>query len=432
MSGKTTTTRALTKGSDQRKTDATGQLIRRKSLVGKSRSIVSPNILQKQLGNRGVQELLSGQESSQHLQAKLMIGQPNDKYEQEAGKVAEKVTRMASGAPCPEYQNQRKGMIQASQISLLIQRQRNVEKEFEQEKEALIQTKTVRTPSEVSPSISAGIQSLQGGGRLLSRLERRFFEPRFQADFSNVRVHSDGRAANLAMSVNARAFTFGRNIVFGAGEYASDTSSGRSLLAHELTHVLQQRHSEAKDEVSNERIQRTSSLCPENWRQTVREDHVRALGMINVARQKLSEYIRTGGVTPREVSLALNLNFGDTSTEYADWVNTSLFFLRGMARSTSYDCEDTNSSWCRSSDIARALWCVPGFDIRVCYPLFFDIASDISRSEVLIHEWHHKYKCGFDLGYVGTSGYPSSTAAAILNADSWSEFVRDLQQSYGD
>jgi hypothetical protein len=74
----------------------------------------------------------------------------------------------------------------------------------------------------------------------LSGPERSFFEPRFGADFSNVRVHNDTQAANVARSVNARAFTYGHNVVFGAGEYSSDTFSGRKLLAHELTHVVQQ------------------------------------------------------------------------------------------------------------------------------------------------------------------------------------------------
>jgi len=71
----------------------------------------------------------------------------------------------------------------------------------------------------------------------LSRLERSFFEPRFGADFSNVRVHNDTLAASAAQAVNARAFTHGHNLVFGAGEYSSESLAGRKLL---VTHVLQQ------------------------------------------------------------------------------------------------------------------------------------------------------------------------------------------------
>jgi hypothetical protein len=69
----------------------------------------------------------------------------------------------------------------------------------------------------------------------------RFFEPRFGVDLSGVRVHHDGGAARLAASVNARAFTVGRDVFFGAGEWAPGTARGDRLLAHELTHTIQQR-----------------------------------------------------------------------------------------------------------------------------------------------------------------------------------------------
>src|SRR6185369_18043496 len=67
-----------------------------------------------------------------------------------------------------------------------------------------------------------------------------FFEPRFVHDFSRVRVHTDARAAESARAVNALAYTVGRDVVFGDGQYAPGTSGGRHTLAHELTHVLQQ------------------------------------------------------------------------------------------------------------------------------------------------------------------------------------------------
>ena len=95
----------------------------------------------------------------------------------------------------------------------------------------------------VSPDVEAGIRSLLGGGRPLAAAERGFFESRFQRDFSSVRVHQGSRAAELAASINARAFTLGRDIVFGRGQYSPSTAAGRTLIAHELTHVLQQNRS---------------------------------------------------------------------------------------------------------------------------------------------------------------------------------------------
>lgn len=69
---------------------------------------------------------------------------------------------------------------------------------------------------------------------------RAFFEPRFGESFAGVRIHDDARAQTLARAVNARAFTVGRDVVFGAGHLAPETPTGKRLLAHELTHVVQQ------------------------------------------------------------------------------------------------------------------------------------------------------------------------------------------------
>ena len=81
---------------------------------------------------------------------------------------------------------------------------------------------------------------LRSTGQPLDAQTRAFMEPRFGHDFSRVRVHIDARAAESAQAVNALAYTLGRDIVFAAGHYAPQSSSGRLILAHELTHVVQQ------------------------------------------------------------------------------------------------------------------------------------------------------------------------------------------------
>ncbi len=84
------------------------------------------------------------------------------------------------------------------------------------------------------------IPSLGHGRQPLPPSVRAFFEPRFGQDFSGVRVHTDSQANESAKSVNALAYTVGRDIVFGTGQYAPETTSGKKLMAHELTHVVQQ------------------------------------------------------------------------------------------------------------------------------------------------------------------------------------------------
>ena len=87
---------------------------------------------------------------------------------------------------------------------------------------------------------AAAQAALQGPAEPLDAATRQFFEPRFGHDFGRVRVHADGGAAASARAVQARAYTVGADIVFGAGQYMPGTSAGRHLLAHELAHVVQQ------------------------------------------------------------------------------------------------------------------------------------------------------------------------------------------------
>lgn len=83
-------------------------------------------------------------------------------------------------------------------------------------------------------------EALRSSGQPLDSATRGFFEARFGHDFGQVRVHTDARTAESARAVHALAYTAGRDVVFGPGQYAPGTLEGRKLLAHELTHVIQQ------------------------------------------------------------------------------------------------------------------------------------------------------------------------------------------------
>jgi Domain of unknown function (DUF4157) len=93
------------------------------------------------------------------------------------------------------------------------------------------------TANEVPPIVQ---EVLSSTGQLLDSDTRDFMESRFGHDFSQVRVHTDERAVESTQAVNARAYTVGQDVVFGQGEYAPETMEGEKLLAHELTHVVQQ------------------------------------------------------------------------------------------------------------------------------------------------------------------------------------------------
>lgn len=96
-------------------------------------------------------------------------------------------------------------------------------------------------PRRAAPQIVHDV--IASGGSPLPPATRAFFEPQFACDFSRVRVHTESGAAKSATAVNALAYTVGRNVVFADGQYSPNSESGRKLIAHELTHVVQQQHS---------------------------------------------------------------------------------------------------------------------------------------------------------------------------------------------
>jgi hypothetical protein len=111
-----------------------------------------------------------------------------------------------------------------------------------QEEDDLVQGRlagAARAPR-VGPELAAQIAAFRGGGAPLPPALRSDFEPRFGQDFAAVRLHTGAAAERAAAALRARAFTVGNDIAFGSGEYAPETPAGRHLLAHELTHVVQQ------------------------------------------------------------------------------------------------------------------------------------------------------------------------------------------------
>jgi hypothetical protein len=170
------------------------------------------------------------------IQPKLMVGQVNDPLEQEADRVADQVLRMPALT-----QSITPGQPQLSRKCACGGRCFNCQTaKLDQEHEHL-QTKHVGSNDlgqTTAPPIVYDV--LRSPGQSLDPKTRAFMESRFSHDFSSVRVHSDEKAANSAHVLNALAYTFGRNVVFGQGQFSPNTLKGRQLLAHELTHVVQQ------------------------------------------------------------------------------------------------------------------------------------------------------------------------------------------------
>ncbi len=111
--------------------------------------------------------------------------------------------------------------------------------EEEEEEEETLQRQAEGTPN-VSANISADIRNSMSGGQPLPLSVRRFMEPRFQADFSRVKIHTNDNATKLNRGVSAKAFAVGSHIFFGRDQYQPETDQGSELIAHELTHTIQQ------------------------------------------------------------------------------------------------------------------------------------------------------------------------------------------------
>jgi len=152
----------------------------------------------------------------------LKINQPNDAYEQEADAIADKI-------------------MQTKQVNNFSSSLRVQRKCAHCEEEEGLQRKASHNEGRpIDSSLERFIGNLPGSGQSLPTALRDFYEPRFGHDFSHVKIHTGTHAAQSAESIDALAYTSGNNIVFNTDQYAPETDSGKRLLAHELTHVVQQ------------------------------------------------------------------------------------------------------------------------------------------------------------------------------------------------
>jgi hypothetical protein len=162
------------------------------------------------------------------IQPKLVIGKPHDRFEREADQTAE---RLVQSRPLIQLQPEEKEE-EAIQAEGLTQRQAEEEEEAIQGK-GLIQR-------QAEEEVERGLSLSKSGGVPLKEGTRAEMEGHFDADFSSVRLHTDTHAASMSRALSAQAFTQGNHIYFGAGKYDPGSTAGKKLIAHELTHVVQQ------------------------------------------------------------------------------------------------------------------------------------------------------------------------------------------------
>jgi len=219
------------------------------------------------------------------VQAKLSVGAPGDKYEQEADAMANKVMTMPAPeseqpiqreiAPEENKEEEVQAKPLAASIAPLVQRETAPEENKEEEVQTKhlagnIQRETTlkenneeetkpapESKSQASGNVESQLSASKGGGSPLSDEVRAFMEPRFGADFSSVQVHTDGAAAQMNKELGAQAFAHGSDIYYGAGKLPAKDE----LTAHELTHVVQQTGASSRQRSADSSVQPQCTAC---------------------------------------------------------------------------------------------------------------------------------------------------------------------------
>jgi len=188
------------------------------------------------------------------IQPKLEVNPPNDEYEQEADQVADRVSRMPSSASdnlqmLPKEDEDKKLQMKSedeeNELQMKPEEEESIRMKPEEEEKGEIQMNSNNAGGQKVPQVSSELtsqlNSTKGKGSPLSDDVSKDMGQKMGTDFSNVRVHTDDNAVQMSQELGAKAFTYGNDIYFNSSKYNPDNASGKHLLAHELTHVVQQR-----------------------------------------------------------------------------------------------------------------------------------------------------------------------------------------------
>lgn len=262
--------------------------------------------------------------------------------------------------------------------------------------------------------------ALQSRGDPLDATTQQFFEPRFRHDFNDVRVHTGAAAEAAASGIGALAFTTGKDIVFGAGQFSPDTEQGKRLIAHELTHVVQQ--STAASPLGVQRY--ATSDCDPAQATLIATAVTTAQTNLRTARTALA-----GTPLGTDVENALWLYFRDSTAATATAVNDSLGRILSAVDQLTYECEsDCDERMLGYTRLGTMLLGVG--NIHLCLNNLDNDAAKVANT--MIHELAHYALLATDsAGYFEDDCRESETTVAagtssrLGTADSYSCFVKN-------
>ena len=284
-------------------------------------------------------------------------------------------------------------------------------------------------------------------GQPLESTTRRFMESRFGHDFSQVRVHTDAKAAESAQAVQAQAFTRGRDVVFGAGQYAPETRRGKRLLAHELTHVVQQQGSLAQLGGNYRNGNMIPGTAPAGMLMRVISYGSGCSARLEEAQRNIpraqrsaARWARVGTASladPDNVSRLLRRHFdiAETDTAAVAQIRSSLGSIASHleADDFTYECVAADDRRCQEPDgpYAGFVESRKRYVINFCDPFpYQDFFGHKSLIDNLLHEAAHAHDAHFNHDtYEHEDDYPGPHP--LTNADSYASFARDASLGRG-
>jgi hypothetical protein len=257
---------------------------------------------------------------------------------------------------------------------------------------------------------------LASSGRPLDSATRAFFEPRLGHDFSRVRVHTDSAAGQSARDMDAHAYTVGSHIVFGAGRFSPESREGRRLIAHELTHVVQQSGAEKDDGKSHAfGVQRQGAGgnpkppitetegCDPALQGDLKAMHQPALDHVDRAIASLAPGWKNMMAADKAAFAQFfdPSNSGQIDAGFVRTVQDKYRFVRSNMRALRFDCDPKSWTLCGTSK----RWCVGGRLMWTCFgnlhvcSAAYKAAGPDSKIETIIHESVHNALLTTDRAY---------------------------------
>ena len=378
------------------------------------------------------------------IQAKLEIGSVDDPLELEADNVATQITRMpgwkVSGTPITQAINgiQRKCSCGGTCDAC---KDKDADEEYGRvQRMPTVASRSVHTSSALSPPPLVH-EVLRAPGQPLDPATRAFFEPRFGHDFSRIRVHTDAKAAESAKSINARAYTVGHQIVFGAKWYAPATDEGAKLLAHELTHVMQQSGGANKAKLRRDVEVKADpgATCSLEQHRHIEPAAYKANEWLAITLGAINSHL-SGAKTPgaQAAQAALTKHFHSTDTAVVTYVRDRLQTIQSDLfgrRNFRVNCPPASDRQCGTKHGSEEFVAVVPSDnpneINLCQQ-FFERGVDDCASTI-IHEFGHtqlgltEKQSIVDRGYKWDKYYPYlTTGETLINAESYAMLAREI------